>query len=170
MKQQQQSFFHLLLLVLLFIYCFCGSIATAIPISEGEGDDGAGLSLFAAAKGEGEDAIQTVPRGGGRREEQGGVLHSVMVVGERDNNNNWTGLDGNGNRNEGFLALNNNSPVLGGDGSGTVVGKGGDGQMLELASLSSSFRGADFSVPSPSSVNTPVKQQQQPSDIDPSTL
>ena len=39
-----------------------------------------------------------------------------------------------------------------------------------IASLSSSFRGADFSVPSPSSVNTPVKQQQQPSDIDPSAL
>lgn len=175
-QQQQQSFFHLLLLLFLGVYCFC-DIATAIPISDGDDDDddnGAGLSLsgdiFATTKGEEGDTLHIVPRGGGR-EEQGKDLYSVLVLGKRDNN--WGGLDGNGNKNEGFLALNNYSPVAGGDGGGTVVGKDGDGQTLELARFSSSsspsFGGGDSSVLAPSSGNTPVKQQ-QPSDIESSAL
>lgn len=168
MKRQQQPLSRVLLLVLLGIYCFCG-IATAIPISE-EGDDddygGSGLSIFVA---KGEDALRIAPRGGGgAREEQGRDLYSVMVVGKRDNYGG--GLDGNGNK-EGVLALNDNSPVVGGDGSGTLGGKGGDGQTLELASLSpsSSSGGGDSSVSPTSSGNTLIKQHQS-TDIDPSAL
>lgn len=172
MKQQQQSFFRVLMLVLLGIYCLCG-IATAIPISEDNVDDGVGLSLFGdmiPAKGEEEeDALHIVPRDGGR--ERGGNLYSVMVVNKRNNNyREWGGLDGNGNADEdGFLALNNNSPV---------VGKGLDGQALGVASLSSSSSsssssseggGEDSSVPSKSTEITAEKQQ-QPWVIDPIAL
>lgn len=170
MKQQQRSLSRVLLLVLLGINCLCG-IATAIPISdEGDDDDygGSGLSLFAAERGGGEDALHTAPRRGGRVE-QGRDLYSVMVVGKRDNS--WGWLDGKGNE-DGILALNNNSPVVGGDGSGTPGEKVGDGQTLDLASLSSSSSsggGGDSSVSSTTSGNTLVKQQQS-SDIDPSAL
>lgn len=158
----------MLLLFLLGIYCLCG-IAIAIPISDegGDGYDG----LFAAKGGGEADALHIAPRGrGGGRKEQGGDLYSVIVVGKRDNNGG--GLDGNGNEG-GFLALNNNSPVVGGDGIGTLEGKGGDGLTLELASLSSSSSlssgGGDSSVSSTSSGNTLVKQQQSPN-IDPNAL
>lgn len=163
----------MLLLVLLGIYCLCG-IAIAIPISD-EGDDDydgtAEVPLFAAKGGGEADALQIAPRGrGGGRKEHGGDLYSVIVVGKRDNNG-W-GLDGNGNEG-GFLALNNNSPVVGGDGIGTLEGKGGDGLMLELTSLSSSSSsssgGGDSSVSSTSPGNTRVKQQQSPN-IDPNAL
>lgn len=165
-QQQQWSLSRVLLLVLLGIYCFCG-IATAIPISdEGDDDDygGSGPSLFAEGGG-GADALQIAPRRGGcsRREEQKMDLYSVLVD---KRNNNW-GENGNGNEGE-FFALNNNSPVVGGDGSGSLGGKVGDGQTLELASLSSSSPfsgGGDSSISSTSSGDTLVKQPQS-SDID----
>lgn len=166
MKRQQQPLSRVLLLVLLGIYCLCAT-TTAIPISEEEDDHygGSGLSIFLA---KGEDALRIAPRGGGGgREEQRRDLYSAMVVGKGENY--WGGLDGNGNK-EGVLALNNNSPVVGGDGSGTLGGKGGDGQTPEeLASLSpsSSSGGRDSSVSSTSSGNTLVKQQES-TDIDPS--
>lgn len=160
--KQQQSFPHLLLLALLGVYYLCG-IAIAIPILEGDYHDELSFSsgdIFAATtKGEeGEDTVRSIvppPRGGGRdgQGEGGQDLYSVMVVGRRDNND-WRGgkggLDGNyGNKNEGFLALNsNNSPVMEVDASGTVVGKNGDGQSLDLASfsLSSSSSSSLFGV------------------------
>lgn len=79
------------------------------------------------------------------------------------------GMDMGMRMRRGFLALNNNSPVVGGvNGSGRVVEKDGDRQMLELASFTS-FGGPVSSVPSTSSGSTPVKQQ-QPSGTDPSAF
>lgn len=188
-KQQQWFLSHVLLLVLLGIYCFCG-IATAIPISDEGNDDnddhygvGGSRPLFAAKVVGGENALQIASRrddDGGRREEQGKDLSSaaVVVMGKRDKNWGRGGLDGNGNGNGnkgGGFALNNNGPVfVGGDGSGSLVGKVGDGHPLELASLSSSsssssLGGTYSSVSSTSSGDTLVKQQEE-SEIDPSAL